>query len=140
VVYYDANGTVLWTSGNLLDDNTYKNTPIIQADGSVVIGDDLHLIKFNKDGTVAWSTSTPEGAPVSQVTTPNGAIFTATHPVAVNTCAQDSCNLLVTINNPGSQYTSATVTLTGGDCPGATASATVSGGQVTAITITTQGC
>jgi len=136
VVYYDANGTVLWTSGNLLDDNTYKNTPIIQADGSVVIGDDLHLIKFNKDGTVAWSTSTPEGAPVSQVTTPNGAIFTATHPVAVNTCAQDSCNLLVTINNPGSQYTSATVTLTGGDCPGATASATVSGGQVTAITTT----
>jgi len=139
VVYYDANGNVLWTSGNLLDGNTYKNTPIIQADGSVVIGDDQHLIKFNQDGTVAWSTSTPEGAPISQVTTPNGAIFTASHPVAVDTCPQNSCNLLVTVNNPGSQYTTAAVTLTGGDCPGATASATISGGQVTAVAITNQG-
>jgi hypothetical protein len=139
VVYYDADGDVLWTSGTLLDENTYRNTPIIQTDGSVVIGDDLHLIKFNQDGSVAWSTPTPEGSPISQVTTPNGAIFTATHPVAVDTCAQNSCSLLVKVNNPGSQYTSATVALTGGDCPGAAASATVSGGQVTAVTINQQG-
>jgi hypothetical protein len=139
VVYYDANGNVLWTSGNLLDSNTYMNTPIIQADGSVLIGDDQHLIKFSQDGSVAWSTSTPEGAPISQVTTPNGAIFIATNPIAVNTCSQNSCNLLVTVDNPGSQYTSAKVTLSGGDCPGATASATISGGQVTAVTITSKG-
>ena len=139
VVYYDSAGNVLWTSGSLLDGNTYKNTPIIQADGSVVIGDDLHTFKFNKDGTVAWSTSNPEGAPISQVTTPNGAIFTATHPVAVDTCTQNSCSLLVTVNNPGRQYTTAAVALTGGDCPGAKATATVAGGQVTAVNITTQG-
>ncbi|MGC9949296.1 MAG: FG-GAP-like repeat-containing protein [Bryobacteraceae bacterium] len=139
VVYYDADGNVLWTSGNLLDDNTYKNTPIIQTDGSVVIGDDQHLIKFNQDGSVAWSTATPEGAPISQITTPNGAIFTATHPVAVDTCSQDSCNLMVTLNNSGSQYTSAKVTLTGGDCAGATATAAVAGGGITAITVTSQG-
>jgi hypothetical protein len=136
VVYYDANGNVLWTSGSLLDENTYRNTPIIQTDGSVVIGDDLHLIKFNRNGTVAWSTPTPEGSPISEVTTPNGAIFIATHPVAVNTCPQNSCNLLVTVNNPGSNYTSANVILTGGDCAGATASATLSGGQVTAVKTT----
>ena len=139
VVYYDGSGNVLWTSGNLLDGNTYKNTPIIQADGSVVIGDDLHTFKFNKDGSIAWSTANPEGSPISQVTTPNGAIFTATHPVAVDTCSQNSCSLLVTVNNPGSQYTAASVTLSGGDCRGATASATVSGGQVTAVTINKQG-
>ena len=139
LVYYDANGNVLWTSGDLLDVNAYKNTPIIQADGSVVIGDDLHTIKFNADGSVAWSTPSPEGAPISQVTTPNGAIFTATHPVAVGTCSQNSCSLLMSVNNPGSQYTSAKVTLTGGDCPGATAKATVSAGQVTAVSVKNQG-
>ena len=139
VVYYDANGNILWTSGSLLDGNAYKNTSIIQADGSVVIGDDLHTIKFNPNGTVAWSTPSPEGAPISQVTTPNGAIFTATHPVAVDTCSNNSCNLVASLNNPGSGYSSAKVTLTGGDCPGATARATVSGGQVTAVSITTQG-
>ena len=138
LVYYDANGNVLWTSGNLLDDNTYRNTPIIQADGSVVIGDDLNTIKFNKNGSVAWSTPTLGGSPISQVTTPNGALFTATHPVGVNTCPQNNCNILVTVNNPGNQYTTAAVTLAGGDCPGAAARATVSGGQVTAVTITKQ--
>ena len=139
VVYYDGAGNVLWTSGDLLDDNTYKNTPIIQADGSVVIGDDRHLMKFNADGTVAWSTSSPEGAPISQVTTPNGAIFTATHPVAVDTCSANSCNLVVSVNNPGAQYSTATVTLTGGDCPGAAATASISSGQVTAVNVTSQG-
>ena len=139
VVYYDANGNVLWTSGNLLDGNTYKNTPIIQADGSVVIGDDLHTYKFNANGSVAWSTVNPEGSPISQVTTPNGAIFTATHPVGVDTCPQNACNLLFNVNNPGRQYTTASVELNGGDCPGATATATVSGGQVTAVTVKNQG-
>ena len=139
LVYYDASGNVLWTSGKLLDGNTYKNTPIIQADGSVVVGDNLNTIKFNRDGSVAWSTPTVGGSPISQVTTPNGAIFTATHPVAVNTCPQNTCNLLTTLNNPGSGYTTAAVTLTGGDCPGTSATATVSGAQVTAVNITAQG-
>jgi hypothetical protein len=139
LVYYDANGNVLWTSGNLLDDNTYRNTPIIQADGSVVIGDDLNTIKFNQDGSVAWKTPTLGGSPISQVTTPNGALFIATHPVGVNACPQDNCDLLVTVNNPGNRYTRAAVTLSGGDCPGAAARATVSGGQVTAIALTKQG-
>ena len=106
VVYYDADGNVLWTSGDLLSINTYKNTPIIQTDGSLVIGDDQHTIKFNRNGSVAWSVPSSAGSPISQVTTPNGAIFTATHPVGVDTCAQNSCNLLVTVNNPGSYYTS----------------------------------
>ena len=121
LVYYDADGKVLWTSGTLLDTNTFRNTPIIQTDGSVVIGDDLHTIKFNRDGTVAWSTPAPEGSPISQVTTPNGAIFTASHPISVDTCPQFTCSLLTQVNNGGRQYTKAAVTLTGGDCPGAAA-------------------
>ena len=139
VVYYDAAGNTLWTSGNLLDINTYRNTPIIQADGSVVIGDDLHTYKFNPDGSVAWSTNNPEGSPISQVTTPNGAIFTATHPVAVNTCAQNSCSLMISLNNAGRSYTKAAVALTGGDCSGAAAKATISGGQISNVIVTSQG-
>lgn len=43
------------------------------------------------------------------------------------------------ITNPGTGYTTATVTITGGNGTGATASATVAGGQVTAITLTNAG-
>src|SRR5579871_2189526 len=139
VVYYDANGNVLWSSGDLLDGNAYKNTPIIQTDGSVIIGDDLHSIKFNQNGSVAWSIPSPEGAPISQVTTPNGALFTATHAVAVNTCSNNSCSLVLGLNNGGSGYTTAKITLSGGDCPGASAKATVSGGKVSSVSVVTQG-
>jgi len=43
------------------------------------------------------------------------------------------------ITNPGSSYTSASVSITGGGGAGATATATVAGGQVTGITLTSLG-
>jgi Domain of unknown function (DUF4815) len=45
----------------------------------------------------------------------------------------------IVITNPGTSYTSASVSITGGGGNGAAASATVAGGQVTAITITNSG-
>jgi hypothetical protein len=139
LVYYDAEGNVLWTSGDLLNAHIDFSAPIIQTDGSVVIGDDQHIYKFNSDGTVAWSTPTPGGQPISLVTTPNGAIFSATAQVAANPCLQNNCQLAVTVNNGGRGYTSATVSFSGGNCPDAAATATVSGGRVSAITVSTQG-
>ena len=139
LVYYGANGFVLWTSGDLLDDQTSKGAPIIQADGSVVIGDDQHIYAFNGDGTVAWSTPSPGGDPISLNTTPNGAIVSATAVKSIDPCPQNNCSLAFTITNQGSGYTAATVILSGGECPGAAASATISGGVVTAIKATTAG-
>jgi len=139
LVYYDANGNILWTSGGLLDANTYIGASIIQADGSVVIGDDQHIFKFNSNGSVAWSTATPGGQPTSLVTTPNGAIVAATAQVSTNPCFENNCILAATVNTPGSNYTTASVSLEGGDCPGATATATIAGGQITAINVTSQG-
>jgi hypothetical protein len=139
LVYYDASGNVLWTSGNLLDAHIDFSAPLIQTDGSVVIGDDQHIYKFNSDGTVAWSTPTPGGQPISLVTTPNGAIFSATAQVAANPCFQNNCQLAVTVNNAGSGYTTASVTFSGGYCPGAAATATLSGTSVKSIAVTTQG-
>ncbi len=43
------------------------------------------------------------------------------------------------ITNPGSSYTTASVSITGGGGTGATATATVAGGQVTGITLTNEG-
>jgi hypothetical protein len=139
LVYYGANGSLLWTSGDLLDDQTSKSAPIIQADGSVVIGDDQHIYKFNGDGTVAWSTPSPGGDPISLNTTPNGAIVSATAAKDIEPCSQNNCSLMFAITNQGSGYTTATVILSGGDCRGAAASATISGGAVTAIMATTAG-
>lgn len=138
LVYYDATGNVLWTSGALLDSSTYSSAPIIQADGSVVIGDDQHIFKFNSDGSIAWSTPSAGGSPVSLITTPNGAIVAVTHLVGVNSCPQNNCILQVQVDNAGKNYTTASVTFTGGDCVGAIASPTISSGQITAITVTTQ--
>ena len=118
LVYYDADGNVLWTSGNLLDGHIDFSAPIIQADGSVVIADDQHIYKFNSDGTVAWSYLTPGGQPTSLVTTPNGAIFAATDLVQSDPCLQNNCQLAASISNGGNGYTYASVVFSGGECPG----------------------
>lgn len=139
LVYYDADGHTLWNSGFLLDANIDFAAPLVQADGSVVIGDDLNIFKFNSNGTVAWSTPSPGGQPVSLITTPNGAIVSATDQVSVSVCWQNNCQLQFGLANNGSGYTTASVLLSGGDCPGAAATATVSNGMVTGLTLVTQG-
>lgn len=138
VIDYDADGNVLWTSGSRLDSNAFGSAPLIQADGSVVIGDDHNLYKFSNTGAVVWSTPSPGGGPVSLVTTPNGAIVSVTHHARAGRCSQNNCQLTTTINNPGSGYRTASVIFGGGNCPGATATPAISDGQITAITITYQ--
>ena len=139
LVVYDGNGNTVWGSGGLLDNNEFAGLPIMQADGSVVAGDDQHLYKFNSDGSVAWSTPTPGGVPIGLVPTPNGAIVAGTDGRQVDPCWQNNCTLSFNVNYGGKGYTSATVTLAGGSCPGATAAATVSGGAVRSIAAISQG-
>ncbi len=139
LVIYDGDGNTLWTSGDLLDNRTWFGLPIMGADGSLVAGDDQHLYRFNPDGSVAWVTPTPGGTPISLVPTPNGAIVTATAGQGLTECWQNNCTLAFNIDNAGSGYTTATVILAGGYCPGASATATISKGAVTAITAAAQG-
>jgi len=139
LVVYDGNGNTLWGSGGLLDNRTYSGLPIMQVDGSVIAGDDQHLYYFNPDGSVAWVTPTPGGTPIGLVPTPNGAIVTATGSQQLTECWQGNCTLSFNIGNGGSGYTTASVVLGGGYCPGASATATVSGSAVTAVTATSQG-
>jgi hypothetical protein len=139
LVVYDGDGNILWGSGGLLDSNTFFGEPIIQVDGSMVAADDQHVYAFNPDGSVAWVTANPGGTPFSLVPTPNGAIVTATQPEQLTQCWQGNCTLAFSVDNGGAGYTNATVVLAGGYCPGASATATVSGGAVTAVTATSQG-
>jgi hypothetical protein len=139
IVVYDGNGNTLWGSGNLLDNHAWSGLPIMQMDGSVVAGDDQHLYYFNPNGSVAWVTPTPGGAPTGLVPTPNGAIVAAPAAQTFTQCWQGNCTLAFNIGNGGSGYTTASVILAGGYCPGASATATVSGGAVTALTVVSQG-
>jgi len=128
LVVYDGNGNTLWGSGGLLDNRTYSGLPIMQVDGSVVAGDDQHLYGFNPDGSVAWVTASPGGTPTGLVPTPNGAIVVAPTGQQLNQCWQANCTLAFTIDNDGAGYTTASVILAGGYCPGASATATVTAG------------
>ncbi len=139
IVMYDGNGNTLWSSHDLLDNRTYSGMPILQADGSLIAGDDQHIYGFNPDGSVNWVTPSPGGTPIGLVPTPNGAIVAGTAGQQLTQCWQNNCALAFNVNYGGSGYTTASVTLAGGYCPGATATATVSGGAVTAVTATTQG-
>ncbi|HLY18919.1 MAG TPA: FG-GAP-like repeat-containing protein [Bryobacteraceae bacterium] len=139
VVVYDGNGDTLWGSAGLIDNHSYSGMPIMQADGSLVAGDDQHLYGFNPDGSVAWATPSPGGTPIGLVPTPNGAIVAATAGQQLSACWQGNCTLAFNINFGGAGYTTATVILAGGYCPGATATATVSGGAVTAVAASAQG-
>ena len=139
LVAYDGNGNFIWGSGWLLDNQAFSGMPIIQADGTVVAGDDQHLFKFNTNGTVAWSTPTPGGVPIGLVPTPNGAIVVGTAGRTVTQCWEGNCTLSFAVNAGGTGYTSASVILSGGYCPGATATATVSNGAVTSVVATSQG-
>ena len=139
LVVYDGNGNTVWGSRDLLDDQTFSGLPIMQADGSVVAADDQHIYKFNPDGSIAWSYPTPGGIPIGLVPTPNGAIVAGTGARTLDECWQNNCTLSFTVNNGGKGYTSATVLLGGGFCPGAAATATVNGGTVTNVVATTQG-
>lgn len=139
LVVYSGDGNIVWGSRDLLDNHNFAGMPIMQADGSVVAGDDQHIYKFNNDGSVAWSTPTPGGVPVGLVPTPNGGIFTGTAPQQITQCWQANCTLAFTVYNGGDGYSTANVILAGGDCPGAAASATISGGAITTVTTTFQG-
>ena len=139
VVVYDGDGNTLWGSSGLLDNHTFFTVPIMQSDGSMLIGDDQHLYKINSDFSIAWSTPTPGGSPIGLLPTPNAAIVSATGSQQLVYCFQENCTLTLTIANGGTRYTEAAVVLAGGDCPGATATAAVSGGAVTGVTVTSQG-
>ncbi|HTQ54604.1 MAG TPA: FG-GAP-like repeat-containing protein [Bryobacteraceae bacterium] len=139
LVVYNGDGDMVWGSRNLLDNHNFAGMPIMQADGSVLAGDDQHLYLFNSDGSVAWSTPSPGGVPVGLVPTPNGGIFTGTAPQQLYQCWQGNCTLNFTVNNGGHGYSTASVVLAGGFCPGAVATAAISGGAVTSVTATTQG-
>ncbi|MGD0363470.1 MAG: FG-GAP-like repeat-containing protein [Bryobacteraceae bacterium] len=139
LVVYDGDGNILWGTGGLLDNRSYSGLPIMQADGSVVAGDDQHIYYFNPDGSVAWVTTNPGGTPIGLVPTPNGAILTATDGQQLTQCWQANCTLAFLVNNGGTGYTSADVILAGGYCPGAAATATIANGAITAVTATTQG-
>ncbi|HTT61061.1 MAG TPA: hypothetical protein VMG35_04440, partial [Bryobacteraceae bacterium] len=139
IVVYDGDGNMLWGSGGLLDEHTFFTVPIIQADGSMVIADDQHLYKFNPDFSVAWVTQSPGGSPIGLLPTPNGALVSATGSLQLSECWPGNCTLVFTIGNGGSGYTTASVVLAGGYCPGASAIATVSNGAVTAVTLVSQG-
>jgi hypothetical protein len=139
LVAYDGDGNILWGSGGLLDANTFFGLPIIQVDGSMVAADDRHVYYFNADGSVAWVTANPGGTPYSLVPTPNGAIVAATQSQQLSACWQASCTLTFNVANGGTGYNTATVVLAGGNCPGASATATISGGAITAVTATSQG-
>ncbi len=139
IVVYDGNGNTIWGSGSLLDNRTYSGMPIFEANGSLIAGDDQHIYGFNSNGSVAWVTPTPGGTPIGLVPTQNGAIVSATAGQQITQCWQGNCTLTFTMTNGGAGYTTASVILAGGYCPGAMATATVSGGAVTAITATTQG-
>ena len=71
--------------------------------------------------------------------TPNGAIAVATQAQQLTQCWQGNCTLAFNIGNGGAGYTTATVILAGGICPGASATATISAGAVTAVTAVSQG-
>ncbi|MGO4879236.1 MAG: hypothetical protein ACLP59_00265 [Bryobacteraceae bacterium] len=139
LVVYDGDGNTLWGSAGLLDNHTYSGLPIMQIDGSIVAGDDQHLYGFNPDGSVAWVTPSPGGTPIGLVPTPNGAIVTATASQQLSQCWQGNCTLVFNIGNGGSGYTTATVVLAGGYCPGASATATITNGAITAVTAVSQG-
>ncbi len=111
----------------------------MQVDGSVIAGDDQHIYGFNPDGSVAWVTPSPGGTPIGLVPTPNGAIVTATAGQQLNQCWQGNCTLSFNINYGGSGYTTASVILAGGYCPGASATAVVTAGAISAVTAVTQG-
>jgi len=139
LVVYDGDGNMLWGSGRLLDNTSYSGLPIMEADGSLVAGDDRHLYGFNPDGGVAWVTATPGGIPIGLVPTPNGAIVADTFGEQLTQCWQGNCTLSFAIEDGGVGYTTASVTLAGGYCPGASAIATVSAGAVKAVTAMSQG-
>ena len=139
IVVYDGNGNIIWASGALLDEHTFAGMPIIESDGSLIAGDDQHVYGFNPDGSVAWATASPGGSPIGLVPTQNGAIVAATAGQQLDECWQNNCTLGFIVNNGGTGYTTATVSLSGGYCPGASASATIVNGAITSVTTTTQG-
>lgn len=109
LVAYTSSGFSWSDSNMLLDGNTWGSAPIIDTGGNVVIGDDQNIVKFSNTGIPLWTVPSAGGAPVSLVTTPNGAIFAATRQW-LNVCAQNTisaqCTLTANIaaGNGGAGY------------------------------------
>lgn len=74
IVAYGSDGTRLWTSGSLLDSNSYASAPIVGTSGGVIAADDMHVIRFGSNGQVMWNTPTPGGIPISPIQTQAGTI------------------------------------------------------------------
>ena len=77
LVVYDYDGNRLWGSGSVLNETTPTSAPIVAVDGSVIVADDLHVVRFDPQGTVVWNTPTPGGNPISPVLTDNGHVVLA---------------------------------------------------------------
>ena len=52
---------------------------MIDDRGGVIAADDLHLVRFQPDGTVKWKTPTPGGIPISPVIVENMVVILATN-------------------------------------------------------------
>ncbi|HXM40885.1 MAG TPA: hypothetical protein VN924_06510 [Bryobacteraceae bacterium] len=116
LVYYNADGSVAWKSAPAdLDSNTWGSAPLIQSDGSVVIGDDVNIIKYNSDGTKAWTVSPPlgSGPPVSLVTTPAGSLVSATRLVSGSTTITSTPIAVYTATGGGGEELKASLVLAG---------------------------
>jgi hypothetical protein len=75
---YDANGQVLWSSGDVLNATAYTSAPMIDAAGGVIAADNRTVVRFDASGNVVWRTATPGGLPISPVATQNGVVVLGT--------------------------------------------------------------
>jgi outer membrane protein assembly factor BamB len=116
LVYYNADGSVKWKSAaGDLDFNTWGSAPLIQADGSVIIGDEINIIKYNSDGTKDWTVGPPPGSgpPVSLVTTHQGSIVSATRLVSGNPSITSTPVALYSTTSGGGEELKASLVLPG---------------------------
>jgi outer membrane protein assembly factor BamB len=115
LVAYNASGKRLWASGSLLNANAYASAPLISAAGDIIAADDQRILRFNRGGSVIWSSTNPSGIPISPVLTGSGTLIVATKggPVSafdstdghllgslVLRVSPDSPDLYETINTP----------------------------------------
>ncbi len=98
LVFYTADGARIWSSGSLLDQNTWASAPLINASGDVIATDDVHIVRLNSSGTVLWSTPLPVVAiPISPVTNASGSILFGTKNGPVSAFDSTTGNLVGSI-------------------------------------------
>ena len=75
---YDADGRVLWTSGDVLNPTAMASAPLIDTAGGVIAADTRTVVRFGPGGDIVWRTTTPGGIPISPVVTDAGVVVLAT--------------------------------------------------------------